>query len=173
MGDKLYYEIPNNLLEREMLLVSRIARTATDIGYGGQKVNTQTVRWQRRQKQVFLRIVSYVNVADSTEPIAAAVENANFEPILRAFDVEAINPDSTGIVIETTDLYSEDVPMLGLQSSRREQYGVRGLAEDRSFIDSAHSYPENIEVRTVLTYNASEAPSNASTGTPRWRWPTP
>ncbi len=165
VGDKLYYEIPNNLLEREMLLVSRIARTATDIGYGGQKVNTQTVRWQRRQKQVFLRIVSYVNVADSTEPIAAAVENANFEPILRAFDVEAINPDSTGIVIETTDLYSEDVPMLGLQSSRREQYGVRGLAEDRSFIDSAHSYPENIEVRTVLTYNASEAPSNASTGT--------
>ena len=89
VDDKLYYEIPNEMLDREMLLVSRIARTATNIGYGGQKTNTQSVRWQRREKQVFLRIVSYVNVADSTAPIASAVENANFEPIIRAFDIEA------------------------------------------------------------------------------------
>ena len=70
VDDQLYYEIPNEMLDREMLLVSRIARTATEIGYGGQKVNTQSVRWQRRGKQLFLRIVSYVNVADTTAPIA-------------------------------------------------------------------------------------------------------
>ncbi len=42
--DKWYYEIPMDLFEREMLLVSRRARTAANIGYGGEKNNTLTVR---------------------------------------------------------------------------------------------------------------------------------
>jgi len=165
VDDQLYYEIPNEMLDREMLLVSRIARTATEIGYGGQKVNTQSVRWQRRSKQLFLRIVSYVNVADTTAPIATAVRNANFEPIIRAFDIEAFNPDSTAVVIDVTDLYSEDVPVLGLPAGQRTEYGVRSLDGNRSFIESARSFPENVEVRAVLTYSASEVPSNSSTGT--------
>ena len=87
VDEKLYFEIPNDMLEREMLLVSRIARTATSIGFGGQKANTQTVRWQRHNNDVLLRIVSYVNVADDSLAISAAVENANFEPIVKSFDI--------------------------------------------------------------------------------------
>ena len=165
VDDELFFEIPNEMLDREMLLVSRVARTATSIGYGGQKVNTQTVRWQRHNKQILLRIVSYVNVADDSLAISAAVENANFEPILRSFGIRAFNEDSSAVVIEVTELYSTDVPVLGLQQSRRETYGVRRLDTDRSFVQSAKSFPQNIEVRSVLTYEATKAPSNASTGT--------
>ena len=68
-------------------------------------------------------------------------------------------------MIEVTELYSTDVPVLGLQQSRRETYGVRRLDTDRSFVQSAKSFPQNIEVRSVLTYEATKAPSNASTGT--------
>ncbi|MCH7865246.1 MAG: DUF5117 domain-containing protein, partial [Proteobacteria bacterium] len=71
----------------------------------------------------------------------------------------------TKVVIEVTELYSTDVPVLGLQQSRRETYGVRRLDTDRSFVQSAKSFPQNIEVRSVLTYEATKAPSNASTGT--------
>ncbi|MGI9175724.1 MAG: zinc-dependent metalloprotease, partial [Rhodothermales bacterium] len=162
-GEKLFYEIPDSLLDVEMLLVSRIARTADNIGYGGEKAGTQVVRWQRQGDQVLLRIVSYENVADEDEPIYEAVRNANFEPIIQAFDIEALAKDSAGVVIEVTDLFAEDVPVLGLQKSRRERYKVRSLDEDRSFIASAKSYPQNIEVRSVLTYEAQEPPSNAQT----------
>jgi len=165
VDEKLYFEIPNDMLEREMLLVSRIARTATSIGFGGQKVNTQTVRWQRHNDDVLLRIVSYVNVADDSLAISAAVENANFEPIVKSFDIEAFNEDSSAIVIEVTPLYATDVPVLGLQSQRRTQYGVRRLDTSRSFPSSAKSFARNIEVRSVLTYEATKAPSNPSTGT--------
>lgn len=165
VDEKLYFEIPNDMLEREMLLVSRIARTATSIGFGGQKANTQTVRWQRHNNDVLLRIVSYVNVADDSLAISAAVENANFEPIVKSFDIEAFNEDSSAIVIEVTPLYATDVPVLGLQSGRRTQYGVRRLDTSRSFPSSAKSFARNIEVRSVLTYEATKAPSNASTGT--------
>ncbi len=165
VDDELFYEIPFVMLDREMLLVSRIAQTATGVGYGGQKANTQGVRWQRQGKQVLLRIVSYVNVAADSLPIRGAVEQANFETIIRSFDIEAFSPDSSAVVIDVTPLYSTDVPVLGLQAGRREAYRVRNLDPDRSFIRSAKSYPENVEVRHVLTYNATEPPTNASTGT--------
>ncbi len=161
--EKLYYEIPDSLLGTEMLMVTRIAQTATDMGFGGEKAQTQVLRWEQQNDRVLLRRVSYENVADEDEPIYEAVRNANFEPIIMSFDIEAHNADSSAVVIDTTPLFTSDVPALGLQQSRREQYQVRSLDGDRTFFERAASYPENIEVRNVLTYNAQEPPSNSST----------
>ncbi len=63
-----FYEIPDSLLSREMLLVSRIAETQDEIGYGGEKLNTQVVRWQKKDDKVLLRHVSYENVASDSLP---------------------------------------------------------------------------------------------------------
>ncbi|NGP89355.1 zinc-dependent metalloprotease [Fodinibius halophilus] len=160
-----FYEIPDSLLSREMLLVSRIAETQNEIGYGGEKLNTQVVRWQKKDDKILLRHVTYENVASDSLPVYEAVQNSNFEPIIASFDVRSLGEDSTGVVIDVTDLYAKDVPSLGLQSSRREQYRVRRLDTDRSFIEHIHSYPQNIEARNWMTYEASEPPSSASTGT--------
>lgn len=166
VDDKYYYEIRDSLMGDEMLLVSRISKTENNIGYGGEKLNTQVVRWQKRDKKILLRHVSYENVAsDTTKPIYQAVRNSNFEPIIKAFDMKSLGKDSTGAVIEVTDLYKDDIPSLGLQDSRRSQYQVRRLDADRTFINFMHSYPRNIEVRNLLTYEAQEPPSNSSTGT--------
>ncbi|MEE2900625.1 MAG: DUF5118 domain-containing protein, partial [Gemmatimonadota bacterium] len=43
--EDLFYEIPLDMLDREMLLLTRIARTPDGAGYGGSKANTSTVRW--------------------------------------------------------------------------------------------------------------------------------
>ncbi|MEE9134075.1 MAG: zinc-dependent metalloprotease [Gemmatimonadota bacterium] len=170
--DKLYYEIPMGLLDREMLLVSRRARTAANIGYGGMKNNTQTVRWQRHENKILLRIVSYQNVADDSLPIFEAVVNANFEPIVMAFDIAAFNieadsaqTDTTATVIDVTDLFTTDVPVLGLSRATRDQYKVQSLDKKRTFVNWAKSFPRNIEVRVVMTYAAQQPPSNSSTGT--------
>lgn len=163
-GQTLMYEIPNELLGKELLLVTRIARTADDIGYGGEKTNTQVVRWERQDDNVLLRIVSYENVADEEEPIYQAVRNSNFEPIIQSYEIKALNEDSSGVVIDVSSLFTDDIPSLGLQKSRREGFKVRRLDKTRSFITSAKSYPTNIEVKHVLTYEATEPPSNSSTG---------
>jgi hypothetical protein len=167
--DKYYYEIPVDLLDREMLLVSRRARTAANIGYGGEKNNTQTVRWQKHDNKVLLRIVSYTNVAADSLPIYEAVHNSNFEPIVRALDIEAFSVDSTktdtaAVVVEVTGLFTSDVPVLGLSRSSRDRYKVRNLDRDRTFINWIKSFPRNVETRAVLTYNATQPPANSSTG---------
>ena len=48
VDDKYFYEIPDSLFNREMLTVTRIAKTATGIGFGGGKQNTQVHRWQKK-----------------------------------------------------------------------------------------------------------------------------
>ncbi|WP_298544493.1 zinc-dependent metalloprotease [uncultured Aquimarina sp.] len=165
--EKYFYEIPDSLFNREMLMVTRIAKTATGIGFGGGKQNTQVLRWQRKNKQVLLRVVSHQIYAADSLPIHEAVENSNFEPVLFSFPIKAFHKDSVNnaTVIDVTELFKKDVKALGFPASRRKQYKITRLDASLSYIDSIRSYPINIETRHVKTYSAGEPPSNASTGT--------
>ena len=160
-----FFEIPDSLFNREMLMVTRIAETASGIGFGGGKQDTQVLRWQKKGDKVLLRVVSYDVYAADSLPIHEAVVNSNFEPILFSFDVKAYHKDSlnNATVINATDLFTEDVQVLGFPERNRKDYKISRLDADRSFIDTIRSYPQNIEVRHVKTYNAAEPPSNAST----------
>lgn len=165
IDEDLFYEIPIDRLDEELLLLTRIARTPDGAGYGGSKANTSIVRWERRGDRVLLRLVSHENVADPDLPVAGAVANSNFEPVVMAFDIEALSPDSSAVVIDVTPLFTTDVPLLGLQASRRSAYGVRRVDGTRTFVEWARSFPTNIEVRRVLTYEATAAPSNGAANT--------
>ncbi|WP_297338338.1 zinc-dependent metalloprotease [Algoriphagus sp.] len=162
--DKYFYEIPDSLFGRDMLMVTTIAKTADGIGYGGERTNTLMLRWEKDKDNVLLRVVSVDNYAADSLPIAMAVKNSNLEPILQRFDVKSRGTDSTGTVIEATDLFAKDVPALGLQRNRRTQYRVQRLDTERSYIEHIHTYPINIEARYVMTYAAQNPPSNSSTG---------
>jgi hypothetical protein len=160
-----YYEIPDSLFEKEMLMVSRISKTASGIGFGGGKQNTQVLRWQKKDKKVLLRVVSHEVFAADSLAVHEAVVNSNFEPVLYTFPIKAYSKDSTATVIDVTDLFKTDVKALGLPSYRRKQYKISRLESNKSFIESVKSYPKNIEARHVKTYAASAPPSNSSTGT--------
>lgn len=160
-----YYEIPDEMLDREMLMVSRIAKTADGIAYGGMKNNTQVLRWEKRDDKILMRRVSFSNTASDTLPIYEAVRNSNFEPILATFDIAALNEDSTGSVIDITSLFTTDVPALGLQQGNRSQYQVRRVDGNRTFIEEIRSFPENVEARHILTYDAQNPPSNSDANT--------
>ncbi|MEM1054846.1 MAG: zinc-dependent metalloprotease [Bacteroidota bacterium] len=169
IGDKLFYEIPDSLLGREMLSVTRIAQTPANLSpfiNGGTKTAEQVLRWDRMGGRVLLRKASFTAVADSSLPIAQSVQVNNFEPVVASFEVAALSEDSTGVVLDVTSLYTDDVPAIsGLSSGLRTRYRVRRLDKSRSFIDEVRSFPENVNVRHTMTYDAAEPPSNAGTGT--------
>jgi hypothetical protein len=157
--DKFLYEISSDLLGKEMLMVTRIAKTANGIGYGGQKINSQVLRWQKKHDKILLRIVSYENVASDTLPISKSVKNSNFEPVLYSFDIKTYNPSDSSVVIDVAPLFTTDVKALGFPQYRRKSLKITSLDKKRSFIESIKSFPINIEARSVLTYNSSEPPS--------------
>ncbi len=168
IDDSYFYEIPDSLFGREMLMVTRIAKTATGLGFGGGKQNTSVLRWEVKDKKVLLRVVSHQIYAADSLPISEAVKNSNFEPVLYAFDIKAYHKDTLSdtrnTVIDASELFKKDVKPLGLPQFRRRGYKVTRLDEKRSYIDTIRSYPRNIETRHVKTYNASEPPSNGATG---------
>lgn len=169
MEQDYFYEIPFDLLEKDMLWVSRIAQIPDNLGGGyvnaGSKTNEQVVHWQRYQNKILLRVKSYTNIADSTKAISSSVKVNNFEPILFAFDIKAFNADSTAAVIQVDKLFTTDVAAIsGLSSRLRQRYKVKKLDQSRSFINSIKSFPENIEVKQDFTYDASEPPSFSDTG---------
>ncbi|HLY71203.1 MAG TPA: DUF5117 domain-containing protein, partial [Puia sp.] len=107
--DKWFFEIPDSLIGREILAITRIAKTATGAGFGGEEVNEQVLKFEKGpDNKIFLRVAFYVNVASDTLPIYQAVKSSNVEPIAAAFDVKAFGKDSASTVIEVTDFFKGD-----------------------------------------------------------------
>ena len=163
--DRVYYEIPKSALGREFLWVSQIAKTTLGAGYGGQAAGNRVVRWERRGDRILLRAVSYEVVADPQTPIAKAVEASNYNPIVMAFNIEAIGKEDTA-VIDVTRLFTTDV----FEFSGRTRVGARAFDASRSFVERTVSFPENIEVEATHTYNnPPQEPGGGGRGGP----PTP
>ena len=153
-----------------MLLVSRIAGVPDGFGGGyvnaGSKVNEQVVRWVRRNNTIDMKVISFENQSDEDSPIYKSVQANNFFPILFSSKIEALSPDSSNVVIEVTNLFEDEVNAInGMSASFRKRYKVKKLDKSRSYIESAHSYPKNIEVKHVMTYEAEEPPERDQAGT--------
>ena len=169
IDEKWFYEIRDSVLGKDMLLISRISQTPANLSpflNAGSKTNEQVIRWEKKNSSIILKAISYNNVASDSLPIYQSVRYNNMEPIIRSFKIESKNEDSTGVVIDVTALFSEDIPALsGLNSRLRKSFKVSRIDKSRSFIDTVRSYPINIEAVHTMTFNASEPPSNSRTGT--------
>ena len=169
VGDDYYFEIPADLLEREILIVSRIAGHVKGLNFGGAGMKSrpqQVVRFQKLGSKILMRSVSYNNVADEDEPIYTSVKNNNFEPIIQSFSLETMKDDSSSYVIKVSDFFASDIPMIGaLRDSERKRFKIKGIDKSRSLITSVKSFPENVEVRHILTYRGDELPANGLTQT--------
>src|SRR5579871_5401220 len=161
--DKWYFEIPDSLFGREILAITRTAKTATGAGYGGEEANEQVLRFEKGpDNKIFIRVAFYVNVASDTLPIYQAVKNSNVEPIAAAFDVKALGKDSTGVVIDVTDFFKGDNQVVSLSPSEKRAYNLSAPSSDRSYINYIKTFPLNTEVRVTRTYSASTPPSGLS-----------
>jgi hypothetical protein len=157
LDDKFYFEIPDSLLGRELLAVTRFSKVAGGARkYGGEEVNEQSLQFEKGPGQrIFMRVVTLISKADSTQTIAKAVKNSYLDPIVAAFDIKAFGKDSNSSVIDVTDFFKGDNQVVSLTSGDKRNFNLSMLAADRSYIESIKSYPINIEIKTVKTFNAS------------------
>ncbi|MBO6524531.1 MAG: zinc-dependent metalloprotease [Balneolaceae bacterium] len=167
--EDIFFEIPNELLGREMLLVSRVAGVPpgfSGFNSAGSKSEEQVISFTRNKDRILIRKKSYNAVADEGDPVSSSVLANNFEPVLASFDVQALSEDSSGVVINVTDFFNDDVEAIsGLSTWQRRQYQVRRLDSDRSMVESIKSFPENIEVRQLMTYVSANPPSGTDAQT--------
>ncbi|HLL81271.1 MAG TPA: zinc-dependent metalloprotease, partial [Longimicrobium sp.] len=151
VGDKLYFEIPRRELNKDMLLVGRYARAApinpnNPLGgfgdFGGDQFAELTLRWERNRNRVILRNPQYNIMADTTLPVARAVETSNYPAIVAVMNVEAFGPDSSAVV-DVTRLFTTATPEIA---------AIRGTVDPaRSYIERALAFPDNVEIEATQT----------------------
>lgn len=167
VGAKYYFEIPNDLLEKEILVVSRISGFVKNLNFGGAGMKSrpqQVIRWQRKDEKILLRSVSFNSVADEELPIYQSLKNNNFEPIIMVFDISAIGEDSTSLVFNVDKLFTTEVDMIGPLSTReKKSFEIGSLDGKRSMINYMKAFPKNVEVRHIMTYKGKKLPDNQIT----------
>ncbi|MFY0594597.1 zinc-dependent metalloprotease [Roseivirga sp.] len=166
---KIMYEIPKSELGKDMLWVTRLVSAPENFGGGfvasGSKMIEQVVRWEEKGGKIYLKKMSFNNVADSTDAIYKSVVNNNFAPIIGSFKVMGQPEDSAAYLVDVTQFFTADTRSISAMSGRfRTQFQVRRLDASKSYTESVKSFPENVEVRQVMTYDAGRPPSNASAG---------
>ena len=68
--EKYFFELPDSLLGREMMAVTRLSQSSTTPGsvglpaYGGELLNRQVVRFEKGpDNKIFMRSVAFINVS--------------------------------------------------------------------------------------------------------------
>ena len=170
--DRYLFEVPDTLVGRDFLLVSRIAGVPANVGgflSAGTSVGERLVRWERSGDRLSMRSISVDAVADDSLPIAISVASNNVGAILMAFPIQAYgragSRDSATFVIDVTEFFGGDTPTLsGLSAAQRRTYQVRRLDPARSFVTAVRSFPLNVEVRHTQTFDAAEPPGDQRSG---------
>jgi len=155
--DKYYFEIPDSLLGREMMMTSRFSKIAGGGGvYAGEKDNEQTVVFEKGiNKNILLRVVTVLSVADSTTDIIKAVKNSNLNPIVANFEIKTIAKDSSASVIDVTDFFKGDNLPVSLSVMTKKRLNLSAQLSDKTYIHHISSFPLNTEIRVVRTFSST------------------
>jgi len=165
--DKYYFEIPDSLLHRDLLVVNRIAAAAAELrvqrtGYAGDEIGETVIQFEKGpNNKMFVKSISFpYRAQDSTENgLYRSLLNNNVHPIVAAFDIKAFSKDADGTVIDVTDYINGDNELLSFDGPVKKVFGLANLLADRSYTEGIKAFPINIEIKTTKTYNKGNGPA--------------
>lgn len=171
VDDKWYFELPDSLLGRDILIVTRISKSASGLsngfsGYAGDIINNNVIRFEKGPaNKVFLRRVSFDQRGTDANGMYNAVVNSNIQPIMQSFAVSALGRDSVtntrSTVIDMTDYIGGDNDVLFFNTGSKASLQLGAIQADKSYTVGVKSYPINIEIKTVKTYGRGAATPGA------------
>jgi len=150
-----------------MLVVTRLSQIPS--GYSayinaGSKTSEQVIEFEKKNNRINIRQLSFNNIANEEDPINQSVTENNFPPILASFEIK--NKETDSFLIDVSNYFLSDSPGFNIINSRiKEQYKIGNVDKKRSSIDSARSFPENIEILNTLTFDTKKPPRENRTNT--------
>ncbi len=151
---KWYFEIPEEIMGRLFLVVSRFTHVPQGFSkLPGEMITSNTIYFERRDTSaVFMRMYLKSQFADPEEDIATLVDKSTIDPIMMRFDVIGRNKETGASMIDVTNLFLQDNNVMTFSNTDKQQIGIGAVQPDRTFIDTIKTYPINIEVSTMRTY---------------------
>lgn len=173
VDDKYFFELPDSMLDRDILVVNRISKAAAGVrsgffGYGGDQIGKQVIQFDKGpDNNIFLKTISFSETASDTtqDGMYRSLMNSSLQPLEASFDIAAFSKDKKGVVIDVTKYLNSDNDILFFGSGIKKAMGLTSLFSDRSYIVGIKAFPKNVEIRTVKTYNkTSTTPGSPASG---------
>lgn len=169
-AEKYYWEIPDSIFGRDILVVNRVAKASADMrngaaGYAGDQIGEAVYQFEKGpSNKIFLRRLSFSEYSpDSTRAMFAAVKKNNIQAIAQAFPILSKKPDSSAVVIDVTEFLNSDNDVLYFQDKKsKDRAGMGAQQNDRSYVESVRAFPSNVEIRAVKTYSAGLNPTSSN-----------
>ena len=160
-----FMEIPDSLLEKDILAITRYTSTPSNSGkFGGEMCNEQVVYFQKGvDGNLLLRSRMTVNVADTTQMINKAVVISNENPIIASFKIESSANKRSKIKMNA---FLNDDNALSIHQSLKKTLELGAPMMGLGYIEDIKTFPTNTEIRLVKTYNSSSKrlPGAVATG---------
>ena len=165
--DDWYLEVPDSLLGRMMLAVTRFTSTPQGFrSFSGEEVNHSAIYLEQYgQKSIFMREYVQSHLAKPEDRIAISLKQSTADPIVYKFEVIGRNPKTKDQLINITKWLMSDNKISSFTASDRTSIGVTAVQNDRTFIDTIKTFPINLEIQTLRTYgtnNSSRTPASTT-----------
>jgi hypothetical protein len=97
VDNNYFFEIPDSMLNRDILIVNRISKAPTSrqksrVGYPGDILGSKVIRFENKDnKRILVREYSYRERSENKDGMFQSVRNSNTQPIVANFGIETIN----------------------------------------------------------------------------------
>lgn len=178
VDNNYFFEIPDSMLNRDILIVNRISKAPTSrqksrVGYPGDILGSKVIRFENKDnKRILVREYSYRERSENKDGMFQSVHNSNTQPIVANFGIETIKKDSLtrNYVINVSVFLQKENPLFSFDADSKEYIGLLNMVGEGTYIDTLKAFPKNIEISTTVTYQSKKGMSNVGfleTGSPR------
>lgn len=160
VGTDYYFEIPDSLMGRDMLIVNKISGVPyvlNDAGVNkGMESESKMIRFYKDtlQKKVWVVTFDPRITSPQGDAITKSVKDNYREAVIEQFSIEASGKDSMSVVIKVNKVFD------GSEKSFNNTFAVLSLSgsvkKELSKITSLKAFPKNIVAKSVLTTSHTE-----------------
>lgn len=152
VDEKMYFEIPQAAMNQLMLWQGEVAKGPAGVSWGGMSLGNAVLKWERRGNKVYLWKVGF-SKRGTGGGIETAVESGSMDSIIATFPVEAEGKDRSAVILVTNMFLSglNDLPITRAVGSGGS------VDESRSYISEFKAFPQNVEIRSLLTFRGGGA----------------
>jgi len=162
--DKIYFEIPNEVLGKDLLIVNKISSVPAQINNAGinKGINYENklIRFYKdvKNNKVWAKTFDPKISVNKKDNIALSVRDNYGESIIEGFEIKTYGKDSA-VVVQVNNVFNGTSKSF---NNLFDNIGMGGSVRTKdSYIEEVKSFPQNVVIKSQLTTQVSEGKTTA------------
>ena len=162
--EKIYFEIPNEVLGKDLLIVNKISSVPAQINNAGinKGINYENklIRFYKdvKNNKVWAKTFDPKISVNQKDNIALSVRDNYVESIIEGFEIKTYGKDSA-VVVQVNNVFNGTSKSF---NNLFDNIGMGGSVRTKdSYIEEVKSFPQNVVIKSQLTTQVSEGKTTA------------